>query len=71
VHVRLSGTAKPAEYAFRIALVDLLRWLVESYGFSLSEAYLLLGQVLKARRTPFVNPSYTYVAKLEKKYLKA
>jgi acetamidase/formamidase len=33
------------------------------------EAYLLLGQVLEARVTQFVNPTYTYVAKVAKKYL--
>ena len=33
------------------------------------EAYLFLGQVLEARCTQFVNPTFSYVAKVNGKYL--
>ena len=33
------------------------------------DAFLLLGQVLEARCTQFVDPLYTYVAKIQRRYL--
>lgn len=68
-HIITTAQAKPAEDAFRIALVELILWLEEEYGLSRGEAYLLLGQVLEARCTQFVNPTYTYVCKLNRRYL--
>jgi len=68
-YLAVAANDKPAEDAFRHALVDLLHWLHEDYGMPYGEAYLLLGQVLEARVTQFVNPTYTYVAKVAKKYL--
>ncbi len=69
--IAVAANAKPAEDAFRSALVDLLRWLREDYGLEHGEAYLLLGQVLEARVTQFVNPTFTYLAKVAKRYLPA
>jgi acetamidase/formamidase len=68
-HIITTAQAKPAEDAFRIALVELILWLEEEYGLSRGEAYLLLGQVLEARCTQFVNPTYTYVCMINRKYL--
>ena len=68
-HIIAVGVDKPAEDAFRIALENLILWMEESYSFSRGEAYMLLAQVMEARCTQFVNPSYTYVAKINKKYL--
>jgi acetamidase/formamidase len=39
------------------------------YGMSQGEAYMFLSQCLEARVTQFVNPSYSYVAKVASKYL--
>ncbi|MDD4363713.1 MAG: acetamidase/formamidase family protein [Atribacterota bacterium] len=64
------GCARPAEDAFRIAVQELINWMVGSFGFTDTEAFLLLGQVMQARCTQFVDPLYTYIAKIEKKYLK-
>ena len=61
--------ARPCEDAFRYALEAMVLWLEESYGFSRGEAYLYLGQVLEARCTAFVNPTFTYIAKVPKRYL--
>lgn len=68
-HIIAVGVDKPAEDAFRMALENLILWMEESYSFSRGEAYMLLAQVMEARCTQFVNPSYTYVAKIDKKYL--
>jgi acetamidase/formamidase len=68
-HIGVMTNAKPAEDAFRLALEAMVLWLEESYGFSRGEAYLYLGQVLEARCTQFVNPTFTYIAKVAKQYL--
>lgn len=68
-HIGALATAKPAEDAFRLALQDLILWLEEQYHMPRGEAYLLLGQVLEARCTAFVNPTFTYIAKVAKAYL--
>ena len=69
-HIMTLAMARPAEDAFRYALEAMILWLEESYGFTRGDAYLLLGQVLEARVTQFVNPTFTYVAKVAKQYLR-
>ena len=68
-HIGVLATARPAEDAFRIALGELVSWLGESYGLPQGDAILLLGQVLEARVTQFVNPDFTYVAKVARAFL--
>lgn len=63
------GCSRPAEDAFRIALQEMIKWMAASYRFSETEAFLLLGQILQARCTQFVDPLYTYICKVSKKYL--
>ncbi len=63
------GCARPAEEAFRIALQELLGWMCETYGFRETDAYLLLGQVLRARCTQFVDPLFTYVCSIRREFL--
>ena len=63
------GCARPAEDAFRIAVQELVWWLADDCGLDEREAVLLLGQVLEARCTQFVDPEYTYVAKVRREYL--
>ena len=68
-HIMTTAMARPAEDAFRTALSEMVLWLEEGYGFERGEAYLFLGQVLEARCTQFVNPTFSYVAKVNRKYL--
>ncbi len=68
-HIMTVAMARPAEDAFRYALEAMVLWLEESYGFTRGEAYLFLGQVLEARCTQFVNPTFTYVVKVPRRYL--
>ena len=69
-HIITAAQGKPAEDAFRLALVEMILWLEEDYNMSRGDAYLLLGQVLEARCTQFVNPTFTYVCKVNRKYLR-
>jgi len=68
-HITTVGCARPAEDAFRIAVEELIYWMADRYGFQEQEAYLFLGQVLEARCTQFVDPLYSYVAKVPRQYL--
>jgi acetamidase/formamidase len=68
-HITAVGCARPAEDAFRIAVEQLIYWMADEYGYEETEAHLLLGQVLEARCTQFVDPLYTYVAKIRHEYL--
>ena len=68
-HLTAVGCARPAEDAFRIATEQLIYWLADDYGMDEREAFLLLGQVLEARCTQFVDPLYTYVAKIRREYV--
>ena len=70
-HIGVLAMARPAEDAFRTALEAMVLWLEESYGMTRGDAYLFLGQVLEARCTQFVNPTFTYIAKVPRRYLPA
>jgi acetamidase/formamidase len=70
-HIGVFALARPAEDSFRIALAELLAWLEESYAVPQPEAIMLLAQVLEARATEFVNPLFTYVAKIHRQFLPA
>ena len=39
------------------------------YAYSIADAVMLLGQVAEARATQIVNPKYTYVVKIAKRWL--
>lgn len=57
--------------AFCFGVGELIRWMVQSYNFDETEAYLLAGQLLEARCTQIVGTeTMTYVCKMPKKYLK-
>jgi acetamidase/formamidase len=68
-HIMVAAMARPCEDAFRHALEGLILWLEEEHGYSRGDAYLWLGQVLEARCTQFVNPTFTYVAKIAQAHL--
>ena len=68
-HIMVAGSSKPLMEAFKIAHVEMVRWLVEDYGFDKWEAFEILSQVGRCRVGNVVDPRYTVVAKFPKKYL--
>jgi acetamidase/formamidase len=68
-HIMATAQGKPAEDAFRLGLQEMILWMEESYSIDKKEAFMLLAQILEARVTQFVNPTYTYLLKVNKKYL--
>ncbi|MBD3207452.1 acetamidase [Candidatus Bathyarchaeota archaeon] len=63
-------SARPLEDAARLAYRELLNWMVEDHGWDRDDAYMFLSLAVKARIAQIVDPLYTFVAKLDKKYLK-
>jgi acetamidase/formamidase len=70
-HIMIAGSARPLIDAFRIAHVELIEWLTEDYGFDKLDGYALLGQVAESTVANIVDPAYTVIAKISKRYLPA
>lgn len=68
-HICTVGCARPLDDALRLSFEEMIYWLEADYGFSASEAYMLLGQIAEARCTQMVNPHYSYICKVNKKHL--
>jgi acetamidase/formamidase len=70
-YIMTTGSYRPLEDAFRIAYKELVLWLVDEYGFEMMDAYQLCSQAGEADVVQVVDPNYTVVAKMAKKYLPA
>ena len=68
-HVMSTGSARPLEDAFRIAQVDMVTWMTEEYGFDALDAYQLLTQVAESPVANVCDPNYTFLTKVDKRYL--
>ena len=67
--IMVAGSVRPLIDAFRIAQVEMVKWLESEYGFDRWEALQVLSQVGSAQIANVVDPNYTVVAKFPKKYL--
>jgi len=63
------GSARPLEDATRIAYRELIRWMVNAYGFDQWDAYMMLSQCGRVRLGNVVDPKYTVGAAISKRYL--
>lgn len=63
------GSARPLEDCVRLAMFELLGWLVDDYGFDREEAWQLLGQLGRLDIANVVDPQYTVAAKFPKRFL--
>jgi acetamidase/formamidase len=63
------GSARPLEDATRIAYRELIRWMVNAYGFDQWDAYMMLSQWGRVRLGNVVDPKYTVGAAISKRYL--
>jgi acetamidase/formamidase len=55
--------------AYKVAHVEMVKWLCDEHGFDKWDALQLLSQVGRCRVGNVVDPNYTVVAKYPKKYL--
>jgi len=69
-HIMVAGSARPLMDAFKIAHLELTKWLASDYGFSIPDAFQLLSQVGTCRIGNVVDTNYTVVAKFPKRYLR-
>lgn len=63
------GSARPLEDAARQAFREMVDWMVSDHGWEKDDAYMFLSLAAKARIAQIVDPLYTVVAKLHKKYV--
>lgn len=68
-YIMVAGSVRPLMDAFRIAHVEMVKWLEADFGFDRWEALQVFSQVGSARVANVVDPNYTVVAKFPKKYL--
>jgi len=68
-YVMTTGSGRPLMDCVRLAHTEMIKWLVEEYGFDVWEAYQLVSQVGTMRVGNVVDPNYTVVAKFPRKYL--
>ena len=70
-HLMTTGSARPLEDAFRIAQVELVRWLRSDFGLDVLDGYQLVSQAVEAPLANVVDTNYTSVAKIRKEWLPA
>jgi acetamidase/formamidase len=63
------GSARPLEDATRYAFREMVEWMVADHGWTRDDAYMFLSVAGKARIAQIVDPLYSVVAKLSKRYL--
>ncbi len=68
-YIMTAGSGRPLMDCVRIAYVELVKWLVDDYGFEKWEAFQIISQVGTMRIGNVVDPNYTVIAKFPKKYL--
>ena len=67
--IMVLGSSRALNEALQHATTELMRWLMESYGFDERGASLLLGQAMEYDISNVVDPQFTIVAKMPKRYL--
>jgi len=68
-YIMVLGSARPLIEALQHADTEMLTWLMEDYGFDERSASILMGQALQIDVANVVDPNFTVVAKIRKKFL--
>lgn len=69
-YIMVLGSARPLLQALQHATTELLRWMMNDYGFDERGASLLMGHTLEYDIANIVDPHFTVVAKIRKEFLK-
>jgi acetamidase/formamidase len=67
--IMVAGSCRPLEDAFRVAHAQIVHWIAGALGLSLMDAYQLVSQAARSRIANVVDPNYTIVAKVPKRFL--
>ncbi|MHB1235917.1 MAG: acetamidase/formamidase family protein, partial [Microbacteriaceae bacterium] len=62
------GSSRPMEDSWRIAQLEMIRWLSELFDLHEMDAYQLLGQIAEAPIANVVDPNYSVVVKVRKAF---
>ena len=65
--IMVLGSSRALHEALQHATTELMRWLMESYGFDERGASLLMGQGMEYEIANVVDPEFTIVAKMRKR----
>ncbi len=65
----VAASTRPLIDAYRLAQVELIKWLEEDYGYEPLDSLNLLTHIGESRIGNVVNPLFTVVAKFPKRYL--
>ena len=68
-YIMVLGSSRALNEALQHATTELMRWLMDSYKFDERGASLLLGQAMEFEISNVVDPEFTIVAKMRKRYL--
>ncbi|MCC8027604.1 MAG: acetamidase/formamidase family protein [Clostridium sp.] len=68
-YIMTVGATRPLDDCVRIAYCELIDWMVQDYGWDRLDAYEALSFVGECSLGEMVNPQFTMVAKVKKKYL--
>jgi acetamidase/formamidase len=68
-YIMSTGSARPLEDAFRIAQLDMVRWLERDYGFAALDAYQFLTQAGESPLANVCDTNYTALSKIRKEWL--
>ncbi|MDP6606618.1 MAG: acetamidase/formamidase family protein [Dehalococcoidia bacterium] len=64
-----TGNARPLDQALQHATTEMLRWLLQDYGFDAAGANHLMGQAVRYEVGNVFDPAYTMVCKMPKRHL--
>jgi amidase len=67
--IMVAGSYRPLEDAYRIAHAELVRWISLACGLSIFDSYQLVTQTATSRIANVVDPNYTVVAKVPKRFM--
>jgi acetamidase/formamidase len=67
--IMVLGSSRAINEAMQHATTELMRWLMADYGFDERGASLLLGQAMEFEISNVVDPEFTIVAKMRKRFL--
>lgn len=70
-YLMVLGSSRALNEALQHATTELMRWLTEGYGFDERGASLLMGQAMEYDISNVVDPEFTIVAKMRKRFLNA
>ena len=67
--IMVLGSSRALNEALQHATTELMRWLTESYGYDERSASVLMGQGMEYEVANVVDPEFTMVAKIRKRFL--